>query len=1002
MAIVLNGSGQYVDLTDHGAAFDVRSRPLAFYAELKWTATGIMLAFSHGRANDGDQEYALFANISTAGRVIGRWENAVGDLFQPSYSGSLNDGEWHRVLVVLTSSPDNLAAIYVDGVLRTSFSVGSETGTQDHGNLTAIGYDLDTEGWDWDGEIANVAVWDADLTSEQAEDLTAGVITPADLTTGQIAHYPLDYDARDASGNGLDGTVVGGATFTEGPPARETETWDGVSDGTDINGDHTWTKVQESSGAGSWQIDTERLRLASETESYNTARAETDLGTADHYVEAELEFENGGSNEAGVCARFATSENTWYAAVMSPRNGAVSLIRCVDGVRTTIASRAETVAAGTYTVRITCDGDQITGSFEGFSDLSVTDTGITSGTRWGAYGRSRNLTWGHWWDNFTAQDLAFFTFFDRFAADTDTDLDQWPSSGAPDYAYNSGSGSDLTVSSANGRVELTATSVFVSARVVDPVGAAITGDQEVSANVGVAGSFSSGEVRVRHQPTGSSAYAGKIEISRTDGTRLRLYRVNGGSHTLLASGGPLGLTTGGHKLTLRAEGTNPVSLTLIVDDDEANAVTYDHSDSGRFETGVPGIGAWRDSGSHDIWIDDLEVYDLSSSSEESSSAGPATYRLFDGVDGPSNAEVDTQNYTLAVEFEVSEACDLIAYHVWIPSDHDVAADLPFRLWEVIDNNNGTAVTGSDVTLDSGDITPGQWNTVNLGTPVALSTGVSYRAGYHTGTNGGARHYAATNGYWTTGGPGESGITNGILTAPGSGDATGSNQGTFNPNSTQLQYPNEAFGSSNYWIDVTVGSTTEESSSSSEESSSAGPEEHSGSGLAASLVLTPGAGQGSPAIAGDGASTSVELSAGAGTGFPNPTGDGIGVELILVPGLGTGTSDQVEQHSGSGLPAIVELSPGVGLGAVAVAGEGAAASLELLPGLASGAIAIEAAGTGVVLVLRPGVGMGFAGSYTYRSDRDLVAVPDGRDLIAVPDERALVAVPFTRTLIPLED
>ena len=433
MAIVLDQSGspQYVNLSTHGASFDIRSRPIAVYFEAKWTATGIMLPFSHGRYDGGQQEYAVFLNISASGRIIGRWEDSTSNLFQTGHSGGYNDGEWHKILYVVASSTNN-AYLFVDGTLVATSALDADLDTDDGSDLTAIGYDLDTGGFGFAGELANVAVWSTQPTQQQGEDLTAGVITPADLLiTDQIAHYPLDYDSRDISGNGLHGTDVGSPGYTEEPPVSETETWDGASSGTDINGDHTWTKVQEASGAGSWQVDANRLRLASSTESYNTARAEVDLGTADHFVEAELELENGASNEAGVCARFATSENTWYAAVMSPRNGSVYLVRCVNGTRTYIASRAETIAAGTYTVRITCDGDQITGSFEGFSDLSVTDTGITTGTRWGAYGRSRGLIWGHWWDNFTAQDLSFpISISDDFnRSNEDLDAGPWIANG---------------------------------------------------------------------------------------------------------------------------------------------------------------------------------------------------------------------------------------------------------------------------------------------------------------------------------------------------------------------------------------------------------------------------------------------------------------------------------------------------------------------------------------------------------------------------------------------
>ena len=165
---------------------------------------------------------------------------------------------------------------------------------------------------------------------------------------------------------------------------------------------------------------------------------------------------------------------------------------------------------------------------------------------------------------------------------------------------------------------------------------------------------------------------------------------------------------------------------------------------------------------------------------------------------------------------------------------------------------------------------------------------------------------------------------------------------------------------------------------------AGPELHSGSGLPATLALTPGLGEGAPTIPGLGAGVGLALGTEPGAGIPAPAGSGTEVDLILTPGLGEGTSDGVELHSGSGLPVTLALQAGPSVGSPAIAGDGATVGLELLAGQGLGAVAVTADGQGVVLVLRPGVGMGSAGSYTYHSDRGLVPLP------------------VTRTLIPLED
>jgi hypothetical protein len=196
--------------------------------------------------------------------------------------------------------------------------------------------------------------------------------------------------------------IAGGATLTE--------TWTGISDGTTINGDHNWTKVQEGGGAGTWHIDTERLGMAVESETNNVARAEADLDGVDHEVSASVNFAyvSGSTlNRGGVCGRFSASADTWYGCWASPRNAlAPWLVKSVASTLTTLASTANTVSVpATYTIAIIIDGSSLTGQVTGFSDLETTDTDITAGTRWGADGRTRSVANVHYWDNFTAEDL---------------------------------------------------------------------------------------------------------------------------------------------------------------------------------------------------------------------------------------------------------------------------------------------------------------------------------------------------------------------------------------------------------------------------------------------------------------------------------------------------------------------------------------------------------------------------------------------------------------------
>ena len=131
----------------------------------------------------------------------------------------------------------------------------------------------------------------------------------------------------------------------------------------------------------------------------------------------------------------------------------------------------------------------------------------------------------------------------------------------------------------------------------------------------------------------------------------------------------------------------------------------------------------------------------------------------------------------------------------------------FALWTTTSISSGTYQTGSLVT--SGTMTLG-WNYIPYTVPVPLTAGTEYKA-----TTGTTANFPITQFQFGTAGPYVNGITNGPLFAwsDGSGaggtnpDTFGSAQGSFSsPGDTNPShnYPQSAFNSSNFWIDVVVG------------------------------------------------------------------------------------------------------------------------------------------------------------------------------------------------------
>lgn len=169
----------------------------------------------------------------------------------------------------------------------------------------------------------------------------------------------------------------------------------------------------------------------------------------------------------------------------------------------------------------------------------------------------------------------------------------------------------------------------------------------------------------------------------------------------------------------------------------------------------------------------------------------ATYRLFSGIDGPGTQTSDTEQYTMGVEFYVTQSgCTLTQIHFWA-SATVTGSNHAARLYQV---GNTTPVTGSLKALPT-PLVAG-WNTVTLDAPIALTANTRYRACVFFTTDNG---YTATSLYWSTG-SGSSGITSGPLAAPNSTNATNALQCSF---AVADIFPASAFNATNYWLDVTI-------------------------------------------------------------------------------------------------------------------------------------------------------------------------------------------------------
>lgn len=193
-----------------------------------------------------------------------------------------------------------------------------------------------------------------------------------------------------------------------------------------------------------------------------------------------------------------------------------------------------------------------------------------------------------------------------------------------------------------------------------------------------------------------------------------------------------------------------------------------------------------------------------------------TYRLFPSTNGPTSPVSYTGTFSAGVAFEVTSGGTWFeGYWWWVCESGQPTSAQTFALWQVY--LGGTASLVAAATVESGTLTPGQWNYVPLENPVMLSVGGG--ANFNDADGGGPAVYIActgfsggfpdTNSQFGAGEPYSAGITSGPLTA--FSDQSGSlpapwtiGQGLFSTDDDVTAYcPFNLSSSSNFWMDVQV-------------------------------------------------------------------------------------------------------------------------------------------------------------------------------------------------------
>ena len=212
-ALLFRGTHDRIDLP-HQALDGLRDVSISFW--LKTTKPGSQAVLSAAnRSNDNEHIVYLWdqrtIHFLSHGRHSHQSRNCVVGI------PPIADGRWHHMVVVRNAAEGN-AAFYVDGAGQTDRCGDLEYGALkvEEGGLI-LGQEQDRLAGDFDpnqvldGTLDDLRIYDRVLSAAEVRTLFAMEAEgpPAERTTPLVAYYPMNGDARDASGNGHHGVQRG-------------------------------------------------------------------------------------------------------------------------------------------------------------------------------------------------------------------------------------------------------------------------------------------------------------------------------------------------------------------------------------------------------------------------------------------------------------------------------------------------------------------------------------------------------------------------------------------------------------------------------------------------------------------------------------------------------------------------------------------------------------------------------------------------------------------------
>jgi len=216
-----DGVNDYIDLGDSlDSVFAGTGKQWSFTAWVKADTLNDRLIFAKWHNSNPDRAYFirilssgdLGINLSSDGTTSNRWGKVTN-------TSPINANTWHHVAVSYDqTATGNYIRLWVDGVEDTNLTDYLQSGTftsiYDGSATIQISGINGTNSQDFDGKIADVRIYDTDLTSTDITNLYNGT----DVQTNLVGHWLTDNDDVEDKAGSNDGTNYGSTYSYDNPP----------------------------------------------------------------------------------------------------------------------------------------------------------------------------------------------------------------------------------------------------------------------------------------------------------------------------------------------------------------------------------------------------------------------------------------------------------------------------------------------------------------------------------------------------------------------------------------------------------------------------------------------------------------------------------------------------------------------------------------------------------------------------------------------------------------